>query len=127
MQIKKNQILDFYMRSEEDPKYNKNMLINSDIDEEAITQIRITLLTEKGEVLGEPNFGIDVNKYLFDFDINPFTLTREAENQIAKFVSASRLKNIIVTPAQYTDDRERKTFVLSVNIEGNDPFGIFYG
>ena len=127
MIIKKDQILDFYMRSEGEPKYNKNLLINSDENEEAITQVRLTLLTEKGEVLGEPNFGVDVNQYLFDFDINPFSLTKEAENQIATYVSASRIKNIIVTPAQFTDDRERKTFVLSVDIQGNDPFGIFYG
>ncbi|MHA1675879.1 MAG: hypothetical protein ACTSU6_01740 [Candidatus Njordarchaeales archaeon] len=127
MIVKKDQILDFYMRSEGEPKYNKNLLINSDENEEAITQVRLTLLTEKGEVLGEPNFGVDVNQYLFDFDINPFSLTKEAENQIATYVSASRIKNISVTPAQFTDDRERKTFVLSVDIQGNDPFGIFYG
>ena len=59
-------VQDFYMRSPGDPKYKEGILQTSEDIEEAISQIRMTLLTEKGEVLGEPDFGIDVNRYLFD-------------------------------------------------------------
>ena len=53
-------IRDFYMRSEEDPNYKKGILEVSDNTEEAISQIKMTLLTEKGSVLGDPDFGLDV-------------------------------------------------------------------
>jgi hypothetical protein len=120
-------VRDFYMRSEEDPNYKKGILEVSDNTEEAISQVKMTLLTEKGSVLGDPDFGLDVNRYLFDFDIDPFGLSNNANNQIDKYVSASKLKNITVEPSKFTDDRDRDVFVLEIGIDGDNPFGIFYG
>ncbi len=99
----------------------------SDDTEEAISQIKMTLLTDKGEVLGEPEFGLEVNKYLFDFETNPFGLSNEANLQIEKYVASSKIKNIEVSPSKFTDDRDRDVFVLEVNINGNNSFGVFYG
>jgi len=120
-------VRDFYMRSEEDPNYKKGILEVSDNTEEAISQVKMTLLTEKGSVLGDPDFGLDVNRYLFDFDIDPFGLSNNANNQIDKYVSASKLKNITVEPSKFTDDRDRDVFVLEIGIDGDNPFGILYG
>ena len=120
-------IRDFYMRSEEDPKYKKGILQIADETEEAINQIKMTLLTEKGSVLGDPDFGLDVNKYLFDFDIDPFGLSNDANVQIDKYVSASKLKNITTTPSKFTDDRDRDVFVLEVGIDGDNTMRVFYG
>ena len=118
---------DFYMRSEGDPKYKRGILQVSDDTEEAISQIKMTLLTDKGEVLGEPEFGLEVNKYLFDFETDPFGLSNQANLQIEKYVASSKIKNIEVSPSKFTDDRDRDVFVLEVNINGNNSFGIFYG
>lgn len=118
---------DFYMRSDGDPKYKKGILQVNDETEEAVSQIRMTLLTEKGEVLGEPEFGLDVNKYLFDFDTDPFGLSKQASSQVERFVSASKLKKIDIKPSKFTDDRDRDVFVLEININGDNPFGVFYG
>ena len=119
-------VKDFYMRSPGDPKYKVDILETTEDIEEAISQIRMTLLTEKGEVLGEPEFGIDVNRYLFDFNVDPFAISAGAELQLEKYVTASRTRDISVTPAKYTDERERQIFVLSIGIEGEDPFGALY-
>ena len=118
---------DIYMRSEDDPNYKKGILQISDNTEEAISQVKMTVLTEKGRVLGEPDFGLDVNKYLFDFDTDPFGLSNEANQQIERYVSSSKIKNIDVTPAKYTDEKDRDVFVLKINIDGDNEFGIFYG
>lgn len=123
---KRATIQDFYMRSENDPKYKKDILENSDELEEAITQIKMTLLTEKGEVLGEPDFGIDVNKYLFEYEIDPFALSEQAYSQLEVYVAASRTHDIEVTPAEYTDEKDRKSFVLGININGSEPFALLY-
>lgn len=118
---------DFYMRSDGDPKFKKGILQVTDETEEAVSQIKMTLLTEKGEVLGEPEFGLDVNRYLFDFDTDPFGLSSQANLQVEKYVSAAKLKNIEITPSKFTDDKDRDVFVLQVNINGDNPFGVFYG
>lgn len=118
---------DFYMRSEEDPNYKKGILQVSDDTEEAISQVKMTVLTERGSVLGEPDFGLDVNKYLFDFETDPFKLSNDANSQIERFVASAKIKNIDVEPSTFTDEKDRDVFVLKINIEGENPFGIFYG
>ena len=119
-------VRDFYMRAVGDPKYIKDTLETTDEIEEAVSQIRMTLLTEKGEVLGEPNFGVDVNKYLFEFDIDPFALSGSAEQQIDKYVTSSRKRDIQVRPGKYTDEKDRQIFVLSIDIKGSDSFALLY-
>ncbi len=120
-------VKDFYMRSEGDPKYKSGVIQISDETEEAISQVKMTLLTERGSVLGEPNFGIDVNKYLFDFDADPFGLSNYANSQVELYVASSKKKKIDVIPSKFTDDKDRDVFVLEINIDGDDPFGVFYG
>lgn len=119
-------IRDFYTRTEDDPKYKKGILENNDSLEETIAQIKMTLLTNKGEVLGEPNFGIEVNKYLFDFDVDPFKLSSDAASQVSNYVTGSKNYNIKVKPSRYTDEKNRDVFVLGVDIDGKNSFGIFY-
>lgn len=119
-------IRDFYTRTQDDPKYTSGLIENSDSLEETIAQIKMTLLTNKGEVLGEPNFGIEVNKYLFEFDIDPFQLSSEASSQIDSFVTGSKTYDIKVKPSRYSDDKDRDVFVLGIDITGEDSFGIFY-
>jgi hypothetical protein len=119
-------IRDFYMRVPGDPKYIKDTFETTDEIEETVSQIRMTLLTEQGEVLGEPQFGVDVDKYLFDFDINPFALSADAERQIDKYVTGSRKREIQVRPAKYTDEKQREVFVLGVEIKGRTSFALLY-
>jgi hypothetical protein len=119
-------IKDFYTRVPGDPKRQENVYETSDDIEAMIGQIRMTLLTEKGEVLGEPDFGVDINKYLFEFDIDPFTLSNDALEQITTYVSGSAKRKIDVNPAKYSEPKHRDVFVLHVNIKGETELAIFY-
>jgi hypothetical protein len=88
----------------------------------------MTLFTKRGEVLGEPEFGIDVEKYLFEFSIDPFALTKDAGYQINKYVGGARKRTINVKPATYNDTKSnREIFVLLIDIpEVTNDLAIFY-
>jgi hypothetical protein len=120
-------IRDFYMRPENDPKYREDQIEVYDEIEACIDQVKMTLLTNKGEVLGEPNFGIQPEKYLFEFDLNPINLTDDALTQIEKYVSESKKRKVTVKPSYTTDERDRKVFALQIGIDGRrSPFAILY-
>ena len=120
-------IRDFYMRPENDPKYREDQIEIYDEIEACIDQVKMTLLTNKGEVLGEPNFGIQPEKYLFEFDLNPINLTDDALTQIEKYVSESKKRKVTVKPSYTTDERDRKVFALQIGIDGRrSPFAILY-
>ena len=115
-------IRDFYTRDENDPKFRPDQVEVYDDLEACITQVRMTLLTNKGEVLGEPDFGIQVEKYLFDFD-----LSDEANSQVGKYVSESKRRNITLSPYYVDDEKGNKQYVLNINIDGrNSKYSILY-
>jgi len=120
-------VRDFYTRSEEDPKFRKDQVEVYDDLEACITQVRMTLLTNKGEVLGEPSFGLQVEKYLFDFDLNPFQLADEANSQMNQFVSEGKRRNISVSPYYTKDSNGNKLYVLNIIVDGDkSPYSILY-
>lgn len=77
---------DLFFRAPGDPNYHEGLFESRDTIENAIQQVRMTLLTRPGEVLGE-DIGFNPEKYLFDFEgANISTLTSEANEQIAEYV-----------------------------------------
>ena len=62
-------LAEFYFRNADDPNYIEDILEVSDEIEILIYQIKMVLLTNQGEVLGEPKFGGELQKILFEFDL----------------------------------------------------------
>lgn len=120
-------IRDFYMRGKGDPKYDPSQIEVYDEIEASINQVKMTLLTNQGEVLGEPNFGIQAERYLFEFEADPFALSEYANVQLQKYVGEARKRKINAIPQYITDEKDRKIYVLQVNIDGRrSPFAVLY-
>jgi hypothetical protein len=119
---------DFYTRTNDDPKYLNDRVEIGDELESAIQQVKMILFTKKGEVLGEPDFGIDLDSYLFEYSVDPFNLSNEATGQINKYVSEARKRQITVAPSIYPDDKSnRDILVLLVDIpELKNTLAMFY-
>ena len=62
-------IKEIYCRMPSDPKYNGDILSTSDEIERILQQIRVILGTKPGEVLGDPNFGCDLEDYVFAYGL----------------------------------------------------------
>ena len=121
-------VRDFYMRQEGDPKFRADQIETYDQVEALMNQIKLTLFTNKGEVLGEPNFGIEVEKYLFEFDIDPFSLAATAEAQVNEYVTLSKSYVIKIDPARVPDRKSnRDVLVLNINIGEDKAFAVLYG
>ena len=120
-------IRDLYMRPEGDPSYIPDQIEVYDEIEATVNQVKMTLLTNKGEVLGEPLFGLSIEKYLFDFEIDPFILSEDAQSQITKYVSESKKRKIKVTPSYMLNSKEQKVYALKIDIDAMaNPFAILY-
>ena len=123
-----SKLRDLYIRKEDEPGFDQDRLEVFDELESTIQQIKMTLFTRRGEVLGEPNFGVEVERYLFEFSIAPFGIKQDATDQINAYVSGARKKNITVSPASYQDDKVgREIFVLLIDVpELNNQLSVFY-
>ncbi len=121
-------IRDFYMRTEEDPRFRPDQLEVYDSVESCINQVMMTLLTKKGEVLGEPSFGLQVEEFLFEFELDPSSLSDDAYSQVDTFVIEAKRRNVKIKPSFTTDNKGRKIFALQISIDGrSNPYAILYG
>ena len=119
---------DFYLRSPNDPNYIDGIFESNDPIENALQQIRMTLLTRKGEVLGE-DIGFNSEKYLFDYEFSDFDqMEREANEQIAEFVLLSRPYVIKAEAFTLSDlgDPYKVGLGLGVKIDGKSAFATLF-
>lgn len=119
---------DFFMRSPNDPNYREGIFESNDPIENAIQQIRMTLLTKPGEVLGE-DIGFNSEKYLFEFEFADLSgMENEANAQISEYVLFSRPYNIKVDALHLSNlaDVYKVGLGLDVKIDGISAFATLF-
>jgi len=122
-------MLDFFFRDPTDPNYRTGIFESTDQIENTITQIRMTLLTRKGEVLGEPNFGFDATGYLFEFEGESLdNIEKVADEQIHNYVMMSKIYTIVSTPFTLSDiaDVHKAGLGITIAINGVRAFAALY-
>ena len=122
-------MLDFFFRDPTDPNYRTGIYESSDEIENTITQIRMTLLTKKGEVLGEPDFGFDATGYLFEFEGESLDrIEKVADEQIHNYVMMSKLYTIAVKPFTLSEisDIYKAGLGITIEINGVRAFAALY-
>ena len=122
-------MVDLYFRSPTDPNYRDNVFESRNDIENTVQQVRMTLLTKKGEVLGEPNFGLDTTKYLFEFEGYPISvLEKEASSQIQDYVMLSKIYEVVPTAFNLDDlsDIHKVGLGLDISINGKRTFAALY-
>jgi len=122
-------MLDFFFRDPLDPNYRTGIYESRDEIENTITQIRMTLLTRKGEVLGEPDFGFDATGYLFEFEGESLdNIEKVADEQIHNYVMMSRLYTITSKPFTLDDisDIHKAGLGITIQINGVRAFAALY-
>jgi len=77
---------EIYCRNPDEFGYNPNSLVTKDRIEWLLTKIRMILFTKPGEVLGQPDLGIDLEKYVFETYVNSNYIEKEIYGQLLLFV-----------------------------------------
>jgi phage baseplate assembly protein W len=122
------QLREIYFRGDTDPKFRTDRVEVTDDLEATVQQIMMTIFTKKGEVLGEPAFGLNLDDYLFEFDVDPTSLSRVAQEQIYTYVFETKKRKITVEPSIYADSvSNRDILVLEISIpEVKERIAAFY-
>jgi hypothetical protein len=119
---------DLYLRAPGDPNYQPDIFESNDSIENAIQQIRMTLLTRAGEVLGE-DIGFNAEKYLFDFEYSDISaMEKDANDQINEYVLFSRPYSISANAFTMDDisDPYKVGLGLDIKIDGHSAFATMF-
>lgn len=114
---------DIYMRDPEDPYYKSNMLEVNDEIEMVIAQIKMLLFTRKGEILGAPDFGANLEEHLFTFSLNTYSLRTMLMDQTMKFIPLAD-KYRVTYDIKFAKGTVRDICIIDVNMLGRPVFGV---
>jgi hypothetical protein len=81
---------EIYNRDPDDAYYNPDILEVTDPVSICVGQLKMLLLTDKGEVLGDPKFGLGLESLIFDLDLNEVSLRKEIDLYLFLYVPLFR-------------------------------------
>ena len=79
-------MIEIYNREPGDPNYKSDVLETTDPIEICIGQLKMLLMTIKGEVLGDPSFGLSLEELVFSQELSQKSLTDEINLQLRNYV-----------------------------------------
>jgi hypothetical protein len=77
---------EIYNRDPSDVKYDPYILEVSDPIEVCVGQLKMMLLTNKGEVLGDPRFGLNLEDLIFNLQLSEASIKKELDLHLRIYV-----------------------------------------
>jgi len=116
-------VREIYFRDSTDPKYKPNMLESKNKIEILLSKIRMILFTNRGEVLGEPDLGMDLEDYIFQFNFDETDLRKRWNAQVARYIP-EQTEFAIDMNVQMESDGVQNYIYLFININGERYLGV---
>lgn len=106
-------ISEIYLRVPSDDFFQNDRLEVTDEIEALVNKIRMVMLTRKGELLGDPNFGVDLENYIFETFFDKAAIQREIQTQFALYIP-EMLKYDIFTSAYLVEGEFRSDIIIDI-------------
>jgi len=114
---------EIYCRNESDPGYLPGILETGSPYEALLTKIRMIIFTNRGELIGDPNFGLSLEQLLFELNANTLKIKQEFYGQLSAYVpdTANTPVSIEVT---FSEGTVRDICYIDIYIDGKKYLGV---
>ena len=108
--------MELYINIPGDPNYDPKIVSSQNEVEQLKTQIEMILFTKKGDVMGNPNFGANIEDLIYEFNFNEDSLKREIMEQLMSYCPLSNKYNVKVD-VKFTRGLIRDAAQLEITID----------
>jgi hypothetical protein len=110
---------DFYILYRGHPRYRKGEIQESELVDIIIQKYEVMLFTNKGEVLGQPDFGADLLDLLNQTKVSASFVKTKIEEQIQKYIPELSRINYSLNVV-FTQDPENYQDIMFINLRFAD-------
>ena len=114
---------EIYCRNVNDPGYLPGIIETNSPLEAILTKIRMIIFTKKGEVLGDPNFGLNLEDMLFEFNFNATQVKNEFYAQLANYVPDTQNYPVTIEVV-FSQGTVRDIAYIDIYIQGKKYLGV---
>ena len=93
--------MEFYVKADGDPNFDPTSIHSESEVAVLLTQLETMLFTNKGEVLGSPQFGANLDHIIYSLNYNEGMILAELERQMDLFIPLDKKYNTRVTVSFY--------------------------
>ena len=107
---------DFYILYKDHPRYVPKELIEDEVVNVIIQKYEMILFTNKGEVMGDPEFGANLLELLYQTKVSESYVISTIDEQIAKYVPELANSNYTLNVV-FVQDPENYQDIMFVNLK----------
>ena len=89
-----------------------------------LTQIETVLFTRKGDVLGNPEFGANLEDYVYSLSYNDYLLKKVVAEQIFQFCPLAQKFNVTVD-VDFTKEVDRHAVFIDIRVDNRYQVGVY--
>lgn len=116
--------VDIYFKSDEYPYYNPNEIEVDENLEIFLQQVEMIITTKRGSILGDPEFGVDLDSYLWSFTSGSGSIKQDILTQISRYIDYETSKGISYDiDVSFLKGEIWDTIIVDVTIDGTKVAG----
>jgi hypothetical protein len=116
--------MEFYVKNIGEPNYKPNEMQSDAELELLLTQISTLLFTRKGEVLGDPGFGANLEDYVYELRYNDYQLKTVIDYQLSEYVPLASKYNVDIS-IEVVDDVSNHIVFLDITVDSRFQLGVY--
>jgi len=116
--------MEFYIKDIGEPNYKPDAIQQDAELGMLLTQIETMLFTRKGEVLGSPDFGANLEDHVYELRYNDYQLKKIIDEQLNAYVPLSRKYNVNVT-VEVVEDTTHHVMFLDITVDSRFQLGVY--
>lgn len=116
--------MDFYVKTLGDPNYDPTKVHTESELAQLIGQIETTLFTNRGEVLGEPDFGCNLEDLVYSLNYNEQQVQDVVKQQLDVYVPLAKKYDVKTTVAFYRGE-VRDIAQIDIKIDSKYQVGVY--
>ena len=116
--------MELYIKTLGDPNFDADQLQSDDDIQMLLTQIETLIFTNKGEVMGNSEFGLNIEDYVYSFRYNDNMLQSMISEGIYRYCPLS-YKYPVNVSVEFTEETERNMVFIDITIDGRYVIGLY--
>ena len=110
---------DFYIIYSDDPSYVSGEIIEDEVVNVIVQKYKMILFTNKGDVLGDPDFGSNLEELLFETKVSESYVTNIINGQINTYIEELSNTNYTLNVI-FVQDPENYQDIMFINLKFAD-------
>jgi hypothetical protein len=116
--------MEFYVKNVGEPNFSNDKLQQDAELSMLLTQIETILFTRKGEVLGDSNFGANLEDYVYELRYNDYMLKKSIQDQLLAYVPLAQKYSVDIQ-IDYAEESDRHLVFLDIVIDSRIRMGVY--